>query len=79
VQSWPGGLRVTDVKRAVELAVPPEAVISDPLGVLIATAKLAALKAGQKTVAWTEKAPATLEAAMGLPFSLTAARLQLVG
>ena len=75
VQSWPGGLRVTDVKRAVELAVPPSAVISDPLGALIASAKLATLKKGQNAVAWTERAPATLEAAFGEPMMLTTERL----
>jgi hypothetical protein len=77
VQSWPGGLRVTEVKRAVELAVPPSAVISDPLGVLITAAKLSMLKKGQTTVAWTERAPATLAAAMGEPLTLTAERLVL--
>ena len=77
VQSWPGGLRVTDVKRAVELAVPPSAVISDPLGVLVTAARLSALKKGQATVAWTEKMPASLEAALGEPMMLTAARLVL--
>ena len=77
VQSWPGGLRVTDVRRAVEIAVPPSAVISDPLGVLITAAKLSVLKKGQATVAWTERMPATLEAAMGEPMMLTAERLVL--
>jgi hypothetical protein len=65
------------VKRAVELSVPPNAVISDPLGALIASAKLSSLKKGQTAVAWTEKAPATIEAAMGEPFSLIAERLVL--
>ena len=78
VQSWPGGLRVTDVKRAVELAVSPAAVISDPLGVLTTTARLAALQKGQTTVAWTQKATATLAAALGSPLSLTATKLELV-
>lgn len=79
VQSWPGGLRVTDVKRQVRLAVPPEAVISNPLGALIASAQLAALKKGQPAVAWTAKAQATLEAALGAPMTLTAERLVLSG
>ena len=79
VQSWPGGLRITEVKRPVELAVPPSAVISDPLGALTASATLAALKRGQAAVAWTEKAPATLEAALGAPLTLTTARLVLSG
>jgi hypothetical protein len=75
VQSWPGGMRVSGVKRAVELSVPPSVVISDPLGALIASAKLSTLKKGQAAVAWTEKTPATMEAAMGEPFSLIAERL----
>ena len=52
-------------------------VISDPLGALITSAKLATLKKGQSAVAWTEKTPATMEAAMGEPFSLIAERLVL--
>lgn len=77
VQSWPGGVRVTDVKRPVELAMPLSAVISDPLGALIASAKLSVLKRGQPAVAWTERAPATLEAALGEPMMLTAERVVL--
>jgi Peptidase family M23 len=77
VQSWPGGLRVSGVKRAVELSVPPSVVISDPLGALIASAKLSTLKKGQSAIAWTEKAPASIDAAMGEPFSLIAERLVL--
>jgi hypothetical protein len=77
VQSWPGGLRVTDVKRSVELTVPPTTVIFDPLGALIASARISALKKGQSAVAWTAKAPASLEAALGEPGMLTAERLVL--
>jgi hypothetical protein len=79
VQSWPGGLRVTDVKRKVRLAVPAEAVISNPLGALIASAQLSALKKGQAAVAWTTRTQATLEAALGVPMTLTAERLVLSG
>jgi hypothetical protein len=79
VQSWPGGLRVTDVKRQVRLAVPPDAVISNPLGALIASAQLAALKRGQAAVAWTTRTQATLDAALGAPMMLTAERLVLTG
>jgi hypothetical protein len=79
VQSWPGGLRVTDVKRQVRLAVPPEAVISNPIGALIASAQLAALKKGQSAVAWTTRTQATLDAALGAPMLLTAERLVLTG
>ena len=75
LQSWPGGMRVTDVKRSVELSVPPSVVISNPLGALIASAKLAALKKGQRAVAWTAIAPATIEFALGTPLTLTTERL----
>ena len=78
VQSWPGGLRVTDVKRQVRLAVPPDAVITDPLGVLIASAQLAALEQGQTAIAWTARAQGTLAAALGVPLTLTAERLELL-
>ena len=77
LQSWPGGMRVTDVKRSVQLSVPPSVVISNPLGALIASAKLAALKKGQPAVAWTAIAPATMEAALGTPLILTTERLVL--
>ena len=77
VPSWPGGLRITDVKRQVRIAVSPDAVISNPLGVLAVSAQLAALKKGQTAVAWTERSQATLEAALGVPLTLTAERLVL--
>ena len=79
VQSWPGGLRVTNVRRHVELAVPPETVVTDPLGALLASARLAALKRGEGAVAWTERALATLEAALGEPFALTTEKVVLSG
>jgi hypothetical protein len=75
LQSWPGGIRVTNVKRSVQLSVPPSVVISNPLGALIASAKLAALKKGQPAVAWTAIAPATIEFALGTPLILTTERL----
>lgn len=77
LQSWPGALRVTDLKRPVQLSVPPSVVISNPLGALIASAQLAKLKKGQRAVAWTAKTPATMDAALGTPFMLSAERLVL--
>ena len=70
-QSWPGGLRVTSFKRSVQLSVPPSVVISNPVGALIGSAKLAGLKKGQRAVAWTAIAPATIEAALGTPLTLS--------
>jgi hypothetical protein len=78
VQSWPGGLRITEVKRKVRIAVSPDAVISNPLGALVASAQLAALKKGQTAVAWTTRSQATLEAALGAPMTLIAERLVLL-
>ncbi len=75
LQSWPGGLRITDLKRTVQLSVPPSVVISNPLGALIASAQLAKLKKGQPAVAWTAIAPATIEAALGTPLRLSTERL----
>lgn len=77
LQSWPGGLRVTDLKRPVQLSMPPSVVITNPLGALIVSAQLTALKKGQRAVAWTELAPATIEAALGTPLMLTTERLVL--
>lgn len=77
LQAWPGGLHVTNVKRAVQLSVPPSVVISNPLGALIGSAMLAAIKKGQRAVAWTAIAPATIEAALGTPLTLTTERLVL--
>jgi Peptidase family M23 len=77
LQSWPGGLRVNDLKRTVELSVPPNVVISNPLGAVIVSAQLSALKKGQPAVAWTAKAPATIEAALGTPLILATERLVL--
>jgi Peptidase family M23 len=76
-QAWPGSIRVTGLNRKVELAVSPELTLIDPLGALLASARLASLKQGQPAVAWTEKAASTLEAALGEPLMLTTERLVL--
>ena len=77
VQSWPGGLRVTGVNRAVQLEMPPQTAVFSPLGALVAAAKLAALKRGEPAVAWTAKTPASLRAALGEPLSLTTEKVVL--
>ncbi|MGH3102553.1 MAG: M23 family metallopeptidase [Gaiellaceae bacterium] len=79
VQSWPGGLRVPNVDRNVELMVPPSTIVFNPLGAVIAAAKLASLEPGQGAVAFTERALATLEAQLGEPFSLATERVELSG
>lgn len=77
VQAWPGGLRVPEVQRNVELAVPPTTVLENPLGAFLATARLDSLKPGQGAVAWTEKALSTLAAQLGEPQVLATARVVL--
>jgi murein DD-endopeptidase MepM/ murein hydrolase activator NlpD len=74
---YPGGLQVTKVDRKVELAVSPETVVFNPLGALIAGARLAALAAGKPAVVWTETQPTTLQAQLGAPLSLTAEKISL--
>jgi hypothetical protein len=75
--SWPGGLRVPRVNREVELMVPPTTAVFNPVGALIAAAKLSALKPGQAAVAWTQKALATIEAQLGEPMTLTTEKIVL--
>jgi peptidase M23-like protein len=75
--SWPGGLRVPKVNREVELMVPPQTAVFNPVGALIQAAKLAALKPGQAAVAWTQKALATLDAQLGEPMTLATEKIVL--
>ena len=77
LRRYPGGLRVPKVGRRVELAVPPSAVVLNPLGALVAAAKLAATKPGQAAQVWTERAETTLEAQLGEPLALSAQRILL--
>ncbi|HSL66499.1 MAG TPA: M23 family metallopeptidase [Gaiellaceae bacterium] len=77
LRRYPGGLRVPKVGRRVELAVPPHVVVLNPLGALLAAAKLAAAKPGQAAQVWTEKAETTLEAQLGAPLVLSAQRILL--
>jgi hypothetical protein len=74
---YPGGLQVTKIGRRVELAVSPETVVFNPLGALLAGARLAALAAGKPAVVWTETQPTTLQAQLGAPLSLTADKISL--
>jgi Peptidase family M23 len=77
VSSWPGGVRAARVQKRVELMVPPETAVFNPVGALIAGAKIAALKPGQPAVAWTQKAIATLEAQLGEPMTLATEKIVL--
>jgi len=74
---FPGQLTVPKVNRKVELAVSPETAVFDPLGALIAGARIAALVAGKAATVWTQLQRPTLDAQLGVPFSLTAERIAL--
>src|SRR5215204_801951 len=74
---FPGQLTVPKVNRKVELAVSPETAGFDPLGALLAGARLAALVAGKPATVWTESQRPTLSAQLGAPFSLVADRIAL--
>jgi hypothetical protein len=75
--SWPGGVRVPRINRRVELNMPPETSVFNPVGALITAAKLDALRPGQPAVAWTRRALATLDAQLGAPFSLSTEKIVL--
>ncbi len=77
LRRYPGGLRVPEVGRSVELTVPPDVVVMNPVGALIAAAQLAAAKAGQAATVWTQRAETTLAAQLGTPLLLAAAKIQL--
>ncbi len=79
LRSWPGGVRVAKVERTVELQVPAATIVTDPLGALLATARLRSLEPGQSATAWTAPAPATLQARLGLPLTLATERVVLAG
>lgn len=77
VRVWPGGAKLATDGRSVRLAVPPATVVLDPLGALLATARLQTLAPGRGAVAWTLKADATLRAALGRPLALVTERVVL--
>jgi hypothetical protein len=77
VRAWPGGVAVPTPGRRIALSVPPSTVITDPLGALLATARLNTLIPGRGAVAWTAKATASLRAALGRPYTMATERLIL--
>jgi hypothetical protein len=77
LRRYPGGLRIPEVDRRVELSVPPDVVVMNPVGALVAAAQLAAARTGQGATVWTQRAETTLEAQLGLPLLLAAAKIQL--
>jgi hypothetical protein len=74
---YPGGQRIPRVGRTVELIVPPDVAVFDPLGALIAGARIAAAKPGQAAQVWTQRAATTLAAQQGAPLVLAAQKILL--
>jgi murein DD-endopeptidase MepM/ murein hydrolase activator NlpD len=74
---YPGRQRIPKVDRTVELAVPPETAVFNPLGALIAAAKLAAAVPGQKAQVWTTRAETTIEAQLGMPLMISTQKILL--
>jgi hypothetical protein len=74
---YPGSQRIRKVGRTVELAVPPETAVFNPLGALIAAAKLSTAVPGQKAQVWTARAETTLEAQLGMPLMMSTQKILL--
>src|SRR5918995_2312696 len=72
---YPGRQRISKVGRTVELAVPPETAVFNPLGALIAAAKLATAVTGQKAQVWTARAETTLAAQLGMPLMMSTQKI----
>jgi murein DD-endopeptidase MepM/ murein hydrolase activator NlpD len=71
------GLRVPKVGRNLELFVPPETQVFNPLGALVAAARLEALKPGQPTTVFTEAFATSLETQLGTPLTIATERVEL--
>ena len=57
--------------------MPPETAVFNPLGALIAAAKLATAVTGQKAQVWTARAETTLEAQLGMPLMMSTQKILL--
>jgi hypothetical protein len=68
---------LSKVDRTVEVSLPPTATVFNALGTLISTARLAALKPGADATVTTEPGEATLQAQLGMPGMLAAAKVEL--
>lgn len=77
LRRYPGGLRVTDVKRRVQVAVSDSTTVFSAVGALLAAAQLAQVATGTSAVVWTETQETTLQAQLGAPLALTAERISI--
>jgi hypothetical protein len=79
LRRFPGGLNLPRVNRTVTLEVPPNAVVFNPVGAVIAQARLNQAKPGEPATVWTQPAPTTLPAQLGVANVLAAQRIALLG
>jgi len=77
LRAFPAGLATAQARRLLTLALPAGAQIDDGAGTVAAAAERAADLAGKQVLVLTEPAPATLDAALGRPGALRAARVAL--
>jgi len=79
LRRFPGGLHVPRVNRTVTLAVPPDVVVFNPVGAVMAQAQLSQARPGQPATVWSEALEATLPAKLGVPAAIAAERVALRG
>ena len=77
LEVWPTKQRVTNVRRALTLKVPPTALVQGGVASASTAGRLSSAYRGQPVVVWTQPAPATLKAQRGDPGALNAALVQL--
>jgi hypothetical protein len=79
LRRFPGGHHVPRVNRTVTLAVPPDVVVFNPAGALVAQARLNQARPGDPATVWTQAGQTTLRAQLGVPNVLSAERVALLG
>jgi Peptidase family M23 len=77
--AYPSNLTLTKLNQAITLDVPATALVQsvDPNGAYRTLTSIVLAEKGEKVVAWTQPAPATLKAARADPGALSAALIQL--
>ncbi|MDQ3874022.1 MAG: M23 family metallopeptidase [Actinomycetota bacterium] len=80
LRAYPGGSRITNVNRTIEIYVPPSVLIERKTKGVVQTvsAPFGALRKKLSIQIWTASAPCTLDAQMGRDGALTADRILLL-
>jgi hypothetical protein len=79
LRRFPGGLNVPRVNRVVTLQVPPSVVVFNPVGAVVAQARLNQATPGEPATVWTQAGETTLAAQLGVPRVIAAERVALLG